>query len=137
MTNEQQRTGFLRRRTNMKWTPAPQGDNPAPQWLKTAVTLAYGASVALLALPALLFLLKHLFRLPIELEPLWLLKFYVLSCGFMSISHALRIWLLRLPVPIRFSAPVPYGYPGWRTILQSQLVSGCLFLALGGGLLFL
>ena len=121
----------------MKWTPAPQGDNPAPQWLKTAVTLAYRASMALLALPALVFLVMQLFRLPIELEPLRLLKFYVLDCGVMAVSHAWRIWLLRLPVPIRFSAPVPYGYPGWRTILQSQLLSGCVLLAFGAVLFLL
>ena len=137
MTNEQQRTGFLRRRTNMKWTPAPQGDNPAPQWLKTAVTLVYRLSCVLLALPALVFVAMQLFRLPIELEPLRLLKFCVLDCGVLSLSHAGRIWLLRLPVPIRFSAPVPYGYPGWQTILQSQLVSGCVFLAFGAVLFFL
>ena len=129
--------GFLFHRTNMKWTPAPQGDNPAPQWLKTAVTLVYRLSCVLLALPALVFVAMQLFRLPIELEPLRLLKFGVLDCGVMAVSHAWRIWLLRLPVPIRFSAPVPYGYPGWRPILRSQLVSGCLFLAVGGVLFLL
>lgn len=118
-------------RTNMKWTPAPQGDNPAPQWLKAAVTLAYRASCALLVLAALVFLAMQLFKLPIELETLQLVKFCVLDCGFLSISHALRIWLLRLPVPIRFSAPVPYGYPGWRPILQSQFIAGFELLAFG------
>lgn len=121
----------------MTWTPAPQGENTAPQWLKAAVTLVYRLSCGLLALPALVFVAMHLFRLPVELEPLWLLKFYVLDCGVLSVSHAWRIWLLRLPVPIRFSAPVPYGYPGWRPILRSQLVSGCLFLAVGGVLFLL
>lgn len=121
----------------MKWTPAPQGENSAPQWLKTAVTLAYRASLVLLALAALVFPVIQLFRLPIELDSLRLARFGVLDCGFMAVAHAWRIWLLRLPVPIRFSAPVPYGYPGWRTILQSQLVSGCVLLAFGAVLFLL
>ena len=93
--------------------------------------------MVLLALPALVFLVMQIFRLPNELEPLRLLKFCVLDCGVMAVTHAWRIWLLRLPVPIRFSAPVPYGYPGWRTILGSQLVSGCVLLAFGLALFFL
>ncbi|MGN7103815.1 hypothetical protein ACTHR6_19560 [Ralstonia holmesii] len=121
----------------MTWTPSPQGDSGAPQWLKTAVTLAYRASCVLLALAALAFPTMQLFHLPNELEPLRLAKFCVLVCGVLSVSHAWRIWLLRLPVPIRFSAPVPYGYPGWRPILRSQLVSGCVFLAFGVALFFL
>ena len=121
----------------MKWTPAPQDANSAPQWIKTAVTLTYRVLCGLIILAAVAFVSMHLFHVPIELQPIRLLQLFVLSCGFMSISHALRIWLLRLPVPIRFSAPVPYGYPGWRTILQSQFVAGCVLVAFGAVLFLL
>lgn len=121
----------------MKWTPAPQDANSAPQWIKTAVTLTYRVLCGLIILAAVAFVSMHLFHVPIELQPIRLLQLFVLSCGFMSISHALRTWLLRLPVPIRFSAPVPYGYPGWRTILQSQFVAGCVLVAFGAVLFLL
>ena len=121
----------------MNDTAVPQGDSSAPQWLKTAVTLVYRVLCGLLILAGIAFVAMQLFRLPIERQPIRLPQFFAQGFGVMAISVAWRIWLLRLPVPHRFSAPVPYGYPGWRPILQAQLVCGCVLVAFGVALFFL
>lgn len=120
----------------MKWNPSPQGDSSAPMWLKTVVTLAYRISCGLLILVGVAFVATQLFDLPMVLRPIRLAQFFALGFGLAAVSDAWRIWLLRLPVPHRFSAPVPYGYPGWRPILLSQLVCGCVLVAIGVALFF-
>ncbi|WEY37757.1 hypothetical protein [Paraburkholderia sp. SUR17] len=120
----------------MNWTPLPQGKSNAPTWLKTSLTLLYRFLCGLLALGALVPIAAHVFDFPIQFNAIRMVSLFLLAAGLLSITDACRTWLLRLPVATRFSPPVQYSYPGWRSILQSQFVGGC-FLFMSGALLFL
>ncbi len=120
----------------MNWTPPPQGESNAPTWLKTCLTLLYRFLCGLLILGALAPIAAHVFDIPIQFNTVRVVSLFLLAGGSLSITNAWRTRLLRLPVMTRFSPPVPYGYPGWRSILQSQFVGGC-FLSILGALLSL
>ncbi|VVE05237.1 hypothetical protein PAQ31011_02352 [Pandoraea aquatica] len=108
----------------MNWTPPPQGESTAPKWLKTSLTLLYRALCGILVLGGLAFIVAHIFNIPTQFDTILPFSLFILTFGLFSIVDTWRIWLLRLPVKTRFSPPVPYGYPGWRSILQSELLAG-------------
>ncbi|AUT64267.1 hypothetical protein C2L65_31660 [Paraburkholderia terrae] len=120
----------------MNWTPPSQDKSNAPAWLKTSLTLLYRFLCGLLVLGALVPIAAHVLDIPIHFNTIRMVSLFFLAGGSLSITNAWRTWLMRLPVTTRFSPPVPYGYPGWRSILQSQLVGGC-FLFVFGALLSL
>lgn len=113
----------------MNWTPPPQGKSNAPTWL-------YRFLCGLLVLGSLVPISAHVFDIPIQFNTIRMVSLFLLAGGLLSIVNTWRTWLLRLPVTNRFSPPVLYGYPGWRSILQSQFVGGC-FLFIFGALLSL
>jgi len=116
----------------MTWTPQPQGESNAPTWLKTSLTLLYRFLCGLWVLGALVPIAAHVFDIPIPLNTNRMVPLFFLAVGSLSITDTWRTWLLRLPVKTRFSPPVQYGYPGWRSILQSQFVGGCFLFIFGG-----
>jgi hypothetical protein len=119
----------------MNWTPPPQGENSAPNWLKISVTLFYRFLWGLLVLGALVPIVMQLFDIPIPFDTPRTVSLFILAGGVLALTHALRTWLFRLPIPTRYSQPVPYGYPGWRGFLQAQFAMGCFFFFLGALLL--
>ena len=120
----------------MNWTPSPQGKSNAPAWLTTSLTCLYRFLCGLLILDALVLIAANVFDIRTQFNTTRTFFLFFLACGLLSITDAWRTWLLRLPVKTRFSSPVPYGYPGWRSILQAQFVGGC-FLFVFGALLSL
>lgn len=122
---------FLNRFVRMKWTPSPHGDSGAPMWLKTGLTLLQRVLCGLLILGVLSLVLAQVFEIPINVNPIRLFQLAALALGLITVTDTSRTWLFRLPVTTRFAPPIPYGYPGWRSILQSHLVSGVFLIAFG------
>ncbi|MBR8056889.1 hypothetical protein [Burkholderia dolosa] len=87
-------------------------------------------SPCLLVFGVLALVAAHAFDIPVRIGAL-----IVLAGGSLAIVDTSRAWLLRLPVTTRSAPPIPPRYPGWRSILQSQLAGGG-FLFLFGALLF-
>lgn len=109
----------------MKWTHQHQGKNNPPKWLKTCLTLLYRGLFGLLVLELLAFLMLPIFGIPVSFQ---VLRACLLTGGLTWITDALRIWLFRLPAPIKLHGPVPYGQPGWSGALQSLVACGCILL---------
>ena len=120
----------------MAWTPPPQGKSNAPTWLQTSLTPLYRLLCGLLVLGALVPIVMQVFDIPIPFDTPRTFSLFILAGGMLALTHALRTWLLRLPIPTRYSQPVPYGYPGWRGFLQAQFATG-FFLFFFGALLLL
>lgn len=112
----------------------PKGDSGAPAWLKKGLTLLHRILCALLILGVFVLVLAHVFEISINISPMRLFQLGSLTIGFFSVTDTWRTWLLRLPVSSRFSPPVPYGYPGRRSILQSHLAAGVVLIVFGASL---
>ncbi|WP_306714261.1 hypothetical protein [Burkholderia dolosa] len=119
----------------MNWTPPPSGESSAPTWLKTGLTMLHRSLCGLLVFGVLALVAAHAFDIPIQFNTIRIVALIVLAGGTLAIVDTSRAWLLRLPVTTRFAPPIRYGYPGWRSTLQSQLAGGG-FLFLFGALLF-
>ena len=121
----------------MTWTPPPQGKSNAPTWLKTSLTPLYRLLCGLLVLGVLVLIVMQVFDIPIPFDTPRTFSLFIVAGGVLVLTHALRTWLLRLPIPTRYSQPVPYGYPGWRGFLQAQFATGCFLFFFGALLLLL
>jgi len=121
----------------MTWTPPPQGKSNAPTWLKTSLTPLYRLLCGLLVLGVLVLIVMQVFDIPIPFDTPRTFSLFIVAGGVLVLTHALRTWFLRLPIPTRYSQPVPYGYPGWRGFLQAQFATGCFLFFFGALLLLL
>ena len=121
----------------MAWTPPPQGKSNAPTLLKTSLTPLYRLLCGLLVLGALVLIVMQVFDIPIPFDTPRTFSLFILAGGVLVFTDALRNWLLRLPIPTRYSQPVAYGYPGWRGFLQAQFATGCFLFFFGALLLLL
>ncbi|MGY6121872.1 hypothetical protein ACW9YQ_16125 (plasmid) [Paraburkholderia strydomiana] len=121
----------------MTWTPPPQGKTNAPTWLMASLTPLYRLLCGLLVVGALVPIVMQVFDIPIPFDTPRTFSLFILAGGVLALTHALRTWLLRLPIRTRYSQPVPYGYPGWRGFLQAQFAMGGFLFFFGALLLLL
>ena len=106
-------------------------------WLKTSLTLLHRLLCGLLVLGALVPIVMQVLDIPIPFDTSRTFSLFILAGGVLAFTHALRTWILRLPIPTRYSQPVPYGYPGWHSFLQAQFATGCFLFFFGALLLLL
>ncbi|PMS10859.1 hypothetical protein C0Z17_16895 [Trinickia caryophylli] len=90
-----------------------------------------------MVLGTLVLIVMQVFDMPIPFDTPRTFSLFILTGGVLALTHALRTCLLRLPIPTRYSQPVPYGYPGWRGFLQAQFATGCVLFFFGALLLLI